>query len=225
MLLFEELALVAVNPESGRHALGVREPLNASLAGLLVAELLLEGIAEPAPDRDDAVVLTDRPAPASAVLAAVARVVADRGPKIKAILSHMNRGLEKQLGTGTWSSAVAGLADAGVLAPASGALRPQSNLLDPAARDAVVERLRAAAGHDDPLDPRTAVLLSMTGPAWLLEVVAPERRTRRHARQRIDHALDSTDLQAVGKIVRRVIAEAETMAGAMVATTVVASGT
>ncbi|MGH9002598.1 MAG: GPP34 family phosphoprotein [Acidimicrobiia bacterium] len=225
MLLFEELALVAVNPESGRHALGVREPLNASLAGLLVAELLLEGIAEPAPDRDDAVVLTDRPAPASAVLAAVARVVADRGPKIKAILSHMNRGLEKQLGTGTWSSAVAGLADAGVLAPASGALRPQRNLLDPAARDAVVERLRAAAGHDDPLDPRTAVLLSMTGPAWLLEVVAPERRTRRHARQRIDHALDSTDLQAVGKIVRRVIAEAETMAGAMVATTVVASGT
>ena len=36
----------------------------------------------------------------------------------------------------------------------------------------------------------------MTGPASLLEVVAPERRGRKHARQRIDHALDPSSAQA-----------------------------
>jgi hypothetical protein len=39
----EELALAAIHPESGRHALGVRSQPNACLAGLLVAELLLDG--------------------------------------------------------------------------------------------------------------------------------------------------------------------------------------
>ncbi|MGH9038627.1 MAG: hypothetical protein ACRDZ3_00170 [Acidimicrobiia bacterium] len=63
----------------------------------------------------------------------------------------------------------------------------------------------------------------MTGPAWLLEVVAPERKGRRHARDRIDHALDRTDLQAIGKIVRRVIADARAVAAAA-SIAVVASG-
>ncbi len=48
----------------------------------------------------------------------------------------------------------------------------------------------------------------MTGPANLLEVVAPERRGRRHARRRIDHGLDGTDLEIYGKTVRKLIAEA-----------------
>ena len=66
-------------------------------------------------------------------------------------------------------------------------------MLRPAAQDAIIERLRHAAASDEPLDARTAVLLSMTGPAQLLEVVAPERATRKHARRRIDHALDASD--------------------------------
>ena len=47
----------------------------------------------------------------------------------------------------------------------------------------------------------------MTGPAQLLEVVAPDRSTRKHARHRIDRALDGSDLEAVGKVVRRLIQE------------------
>ena len=47
MLLAEELALVSLNPESGRHAVGIRTQLNACLAGLLVAELVLDGVVEP----------------------------------------------------------------------------------------------------------------------------------------------------------------------------------
>ena len=42
MLLAEELALIAIDPESGRHALGTRDNLNACLAGLLVVELYLD---------------------------------------------------------------------------------------------------------------------------------------------------------------------------------------
>lgn len=216
MLLFEELALVAINPASGRHALGVGERLNACLAGLLLAELLLEGAARPESDRDDRIELVDGPAPASAPLAAAAGVVAEKGPKIKAVLSGMDRGLHHQLGTGTWPSAVAGLVAAGVLAPTVGGLRPNNDILDTAAQDAVVERLQAAAAGDEPLDARTAVLLAMTGPANLLEVVAPERRTRRHARRRIDDALDRTDLKAITKIVKRLITEAEAVAAGAV---------
>ncbi len=91
-------------------------------------------------------------------------------------------------------------------------------------RDTIVERLRAAAATDDVLDARTALVLSMTGPARLLEVVAPERGGRRHARDRIDHALDSTDLEPVGDVVRRLIAEAEAAAAIGAAAVVASSG-
>ena len=64
----------------------------------------------------------------------------------------------------------------------------------------------------------------MTGPAHLLEVVAPERRDRRHARDRIDHALDHTDLEPFGEVVRRLIAEATAAAVAAVAVVAASSG-
>ena len=48
----------------------------------------------------------------------------------------------------------------------------------------------------------------MTGPARLLEVVSPDPRTRRHARQRIDHALDGSNLEPVGLMVRRLLEQA-----------------
>jgi len=47
MLLFEELALLAIDPDTGRHGLGTRDQLNACLAGLLVAELVLDGTVAP----------------------------------------------------------------------------------------------------------------------------------------------------------------------------------
>jgi hypothetical protein len=213
MLLAEELALVAIDPESGRRAVGTGSLLNACLAGLLVAELLLDGTARSG-ERDDFVVLADGRRPEDPCLAAAAEVVAEAGPKIKAILSHMDRGLRSHAGAGTWDLAVAGLVGAGILGPSEGTLRPRHDVLDSGAHDEVVIRLQAAAAGDDPLDARTAVLLSMTGPAHLLEVVAPGRAGRKHARDRIDHALDTTDLKAVGKLVRKVLAEAAATAGA-----------
>jgi hypothetical protein len=202
VLLAEELALIALDPESGRHALGIRDNLNACLAALLVAESQL-------PDRPD-----------TPLVGAAAEVLHEAGPKMKAVLSAMSRGLDRRLGSGTWDAVIGGLVDDGVISPSSGGLRPRHQVLDRAVRDEIVGRLRAAAAGDDELDVRTALLLSMTGPAQLLERVAPERAGRKHARRRIDHALDGTFSQPIADSVRKVLADA---AAAVVAATVAAS--
>jgi hypothetical protein len=213
--LAEELALVAIDPSSGRHALGLRSELNACLAGLLVAELLLDGVVEIGA-KEDRLVVTGRVEPKTKILAAATAVVIDRGPKIKAILSHMDRGLSQLLGLGTWDAIVSGLADEGVLAASRRGVRSRNDVLQPFVRDASVAALRVAAGGDSALQPRTAALLSMAGPAHLLEVVAPNRSTRRHARARIDTALDDTQLESIGKIVRRLISDANSAAAGSV---------
>ncbi|HUQ40538.1 MAG TPA: GPP34 family phosphoprotein [Acidimicrobiales bacterium] len=217
MLLAEELALVALKPESGRHQIGTGEALNACLAGLLVADLLLDGSVGPGDREDRIVAVPGRGSQASPVLGAALDIVAEKGPKMKAVLSHMSRGLEKRIGMSTQESVFSGLAGAGIVGAPTGGLLTKRPVLDRAAWDAVVDRLRAAAQDDGPIDRRTALVLSMTGPAHLLEVVAPERGTRKHARNRIDHALDGSDLEPVGKVVRRLIQEAmEVAAGAAV---------
>jgi Golgi phosphoprotein 3 (GPP34) len=220
MNLAEELALVAIGPSSGRHALGLRSDLNACLAGLLVVDLLLDGVVEIG-DKEDRVVATGKAEPTTKLLAAATVVVIERGPKIRSILSHMDRGLSHNLGLGTWDAVVTELVEAGVVAATHGAVRSRNEVLQPFVRDATVAALRVAAAGDTTLDLRTAALLSLTGPAHLLEVVAPNRSTRRHARDRIDHALDGTPLESVGKVVRRLISDANSAAagGAAVAAT------
>jgi hypothetical protein len=221
MLLAEELALVAINPKTGRHTRGIRSQLNACLAGLLIAELALDGVLTPGTSKAT-LVAGNAEQPSDPLLAAAADVVRERGPKIKAVLSHMDRGLRKRLDTGTWDSVVAALARNGAIAT-SGSQHPLTTSGE-AQRDEIVERLRAAAAGDDPLDARTALVLSMTGPGYLLEVVSPTRAGRKHARRRIDHALDDIDLRAVGETVRTVLAEAAAViASTAAATTVVAS--
>lgn len=216
MLLAEELALVAIDPDSGRHVVGIRDRLNACLAGLLIAELVLDGSVTPG-DRKGTVTVNGTHAPNSGLLAAALDIAAERGPKIRAVLSHMDRGLRHRLDAGTWDAVTGELETHGVIGPADGLLH-RHELRDVAARDAIVDRLRLAAAGDDPLEPRTALVLTMTGPANLLEVVAPERRTRRHARDRIDHGLEDTHLQPIGETVRRVLADAAAAVAAAAAT-------
>jgi hypothetical protein len=194
MLLAEELALLAIDPESGRHALGTRDALNACLAGLLIAELALPHEAT------------------SPVIGAARAVLDEKHGKVKAALSNMDRGLRHRIGTGTWDSIVGGLVATGILGESDGGMRPRHAVLDTTARDELVERIRAAAAADDQMDVRTAMVLSMTGPAQLLELVAPDRSTRKHARNRIDHGLEHTDLAEVGAAVRKVLADAQAAA-------------
>jgi hypothetical protein len=133
----------------------------------------------------------------------------------------MNRGLEQRLGSGTWEAVIDGLVAAGAVTRHDGMFRTRYEVTDPAARDAIVDRLHRAAAGDEPLDAPTALVLSMTGPANLLEVVAPDRRSRKHARHRIDRALDSSNLESIGDEVRSVLAEVA--AAAAVAASVAAT--
>jgi Golgi phosphoprotein 3 (GPP34) len=190
MLLAEELALIALDEDSGRHAFGIRDELNACLAGLLIVEVQLSEESE------------------IPVLKAASEVLAEAGPKLKPVLSAMNRGLERRIGYGTWDAIIEGLVAAEIVAPADGTVRPRHRIWDVERRDEIIDRLRAAAAGDDPMPVRTAVLLSMTGPAQLLEVVAPDRSTRKHARRRIDHALDATTMEPVAQSVRKVLQDA-----------------
>lgn len=213
MRLAEDLALVAINPASGRHAMGQRSALNACLAGLLLADLVLDDVIQPA-DRANRMVVTGRTEPRTKVLAAATAVLIEKGPKIRAVLSHMDRGLTHHIRLGTWDATMAGLVEEGVVAASGGGLRPHHDVVGLHVRDSVIAALRVAAVGDMELDLRTAALLSMVGPAHLLEVVAPARANRRHARDRIDHALDATVLQPVGGMVRRLIAAADAAIGA-----------
>ena len=220
MLLAEELALVAIDPESGRHALGTRDQLNACLAGLLIGELVLDGAATAGRARRT-LVLTG--APVAGLLAAAADVVSEKGPKIKAVMSHMSRGLAERTGSGTWDAVTGELVRRGVLVADDAGWRTRFEFIDVSARTTVLDGLRDAASGDAALDARTAVVLSMTGPAQLLEVIAPERRNRKHARRRIDHALDDTHLEPIGEVARQLLAEAAAaVAAASVAATAVA---
>jgi Golgi phosphoprotein 3 (GPP34) len=219
MNLAEELAFLAINPSSGRHGLGLRSELNACLGGLVLAELVLDGVVEVGGAKADRLVVTGKVDPKTKLLAAATAVVIDKGPKIKAILSHMDKGLSRLLGTGTWDSIVSSLVDEGALSATHGVIRPRNDVIQLFVRDATLASLRVAVGGDAPLDSRTAALLSMTGPAHLLEVVAANRSARRQERDRIDHALDGTPLESIGKIVRRLISDANSAAAGSVAAT------
>jgi hypothetical protein len=86
----------------------------------------------------------------------------------------------------------------------------------------VLARLQTAARGEGGDDLRTAALLSMTGPAHLLEAIVPRRGDRREGRRRIDHALDGTTLAPVGKAVRAVIRDSESVAAGAATGAVVA---
>jgi Golgi phosphoprotein 3 (GPP34) len=77
-------------------------------------------------------------------------------------------------------------------------------VLQPAVREEVLERVRAAAAGEGEIEPRTAVVLALAGPSRLLEVVAPDKAGRPHARRRIETA---TELTPVAPVVKKVIAE------------------
>src|SRR5260370_26627573 len=186
MLMAEELALIAMNPRKRSPGLGMHQHLSACLAGLLLGDLVVKGVAELRPR--DTIVVVPGACFFAGTLVGAAQVVAEKGPAIKAILSGMDRGLHKHLGRGTWDAVLAGLSE-GV-----------------AGREKAIERLRAAAASDEPIDPRTALVLSMTGPARLLELMAPQRGAgRRHARDRIDHLTDGLPFEAISRAVRKVI--------------------
>jgi hypothetical protein len=66
-------------------------------------------------------------------------------------------------------------------------LRPTRHpVLDMAARQAVVDQIRAAAAGEAPVSAQLAVVLALIGPCRLLDRVAPDPGTRGEAKRRID---------------------------------------
>lgn len=72
-------------------------------------------------------------------------------------------------------------------------------VLDVTAHQEVVARVRAAATSDTPVDVATATLLALSGPCYLLEVVAPDKADRKGAKQRIKAATDRVPAAAAAK--------------------------
>lgn len=91
-------------------------------------------------------------------------------------------------------------------------------VIDAAARQAVVDQVRAAATGAGPVRPDVAAVLALAGPCRLLERVAPDRRTRREAKRRIAAAIAETPFAlGVATIVDELIAAVTATATAIAA--------
>jgi hypothetical protein len=209
MLLAEELMLASIDPVRGRPVHSSETTIGTCLSGALVAELALTDLVLLEGKR----FVTVSQAPAQGLLREAYEVLAS-GEGRRA--TDQLRRIDKRLGR-VRSRVVDVLIEQGVLGrDKRGPLQVTAHpVLRPELRDEVVQRLRTAAAGDGPLEPRTAVLLALSGPARLLEVVADKPHT--HAKKRIAEATELTPLAAV---VKKVIAEAAAAAsaGAVVAT-------
>ena len=144
--------------------------------------------------------VTTGAAPADALLREVYDVLAEgQGRRATSQLQRIDRRV------GVRRRVVDGLVEAGVLGrdPRGPLLVTAHPLLQPTVREVLVSRVRNAAAGDGTIEPRTAILLALSGPARLLEVVADKPRA--HAKKRIAQATELTPLAA---IVKKVIAEA-----------------
>ena len=93
-----------------------------------------------------------------------------------------------------------------------------ASVIGAAARQAVVDQVRAAATGAGPVRPDVAVVLALAGPCRLLERVAPDRSTRREAKRRIARATaEAPFVPGVAKIVEKLIAAVTATAAAIAA--------
>lgn len=216
MLLAEELLLLGLDPERGTLVNGARQQLLVGLSGALVGELALAGSVELAGKRFAAA----GPAPAHPLLAQVHQLLAEPSPRRAA---GQLRRIDKAVG-GVWPRLVDGLVEQRVLGRRRDRVLlfsvTRHPVLRPDARAEPLERVRLAAAGDNGLEARTAVLLALAGPSRLLEVIAPDRADRRHARQRIAMA---TELTPVGPVVKQVIAQMQAAAAGAAVTVTTAS--
>jgi hypothetical protein len=80
-------------------------------------------------------------------------------------------------------------------------------VLDTAARQAVLDQVRAAARGEGPVRPDVGAVLALAGPCRLLERVAPDRGTRDEAKKQIARvAAETPSAPGVVKIIDELIA-------------------
>ena len=215
MLLAEELLLLSLDPEKGTVVNSARAQVKVGLAGALIADLALAGQIEL---RDRRFVPAGAP-PEDPLLRDVRTALSEPKGRSKAQLRRLDRAVG-----GVWDRVAARLVDGRLVTREPGGLFRSERLRpsDARARAQLLERMRAAAAGDGQLDPRTAVVLALSGPCRLLEVVAPDRSTRKHARRRIDSA---AELTPVAPLVKALIQETQAAVAGAVAAAGVAAAT
>jgi hypothetical protein len=202
VLIAEMLLLAAVNDE-GHVPVGTDAFVNVGLTGALLAELALGGQLTIA---GDGTVRAGTTPPDDELLAEVYDAVREhlQGKKAKQVIG----GLSRHIG-GSRDRIVDRLAGTGVLGRDRPSMwRPTRHpVIDTATHQAVLDQVRAAATGQGPVPPDLAVVLALAGPCRLLERVAPDRRTRREAKQRIARATAETPFApGVAQIVDQLIA-------------------
>ena len=203
MLIAEMLLLVAVNDKGHVSPWSGGSFLDVGLPGALLAELAIGGQLTIAGDET---VRAGATRPGDELLADVYDAIWQHldGRKARQVI----RGLSRRIG-GSLDRVVDRLVDTGVLGrDRPSILRPtQHPVIDTATHQAVLNQVRAAAAGQGPVPPDIAVVLALAGPCRLLERVAPDRSTRREAKERIAAATAETPFApGVGKIVDELIA-------------------
>ena len=191
MLIAEELVLLALEPDGtlARGASG-QSSVAVGVTGALVAELVLDGHVEVG---DGRIHLTGS-RPAHPMLAqALDNLAPHEGKKLTSRLGSV-----KHAG---WKEVVDAMVDTGTLGrEKDSAVRPTRHpVADRAAHAELLAEMRTAATQEVGLEDRRATLLALTGPCYLLEVVAPDRGDRKVAKRRIDEAVDRVPAAAAVK--------------------------
>ncbi len=211
MLIAEDLVRLALDPDGTLARGASHQPVVAvGVTGALVSELAIDGHVDLA---DGRIRLTGTRPDHPVLARTYENVIPHGGKKLKSRLSSI-----KHSG---WPEVVDHMVETGVLGrdkPA--ALRTTRHpVADPASQAALLADVRSAAADDGPLETRTAVLLALSGPCHLLEVVAPDREDRKHARRRIDDAADLVPAADAVKAAIEAVVVATTVAATTAATT------
>jgi hypothetical protein len=189
VLIAEMLLLTALN-DKGQVPVGSGALIRVGLTGALLAELAIDGRLAVA---DDGTVRAGDAGPGDELLADACDAVREhlQGRNVR----HVIGGLSHHIG-GSFDRVAGRLTGAGVLG------RDRPSLLRPArypvfgtaARQAVLDQVRAAAAGEGPVSPQVAVVLALIGPCRLLDRVAPDPGTRGEAKRRIDRVTAQTPL-------------------------------
>lgn len=195
------LLLTALN-DKGNVPVGSGALIQVGLTGALLADLAIDGRLAVA---EDGTVRAGDTRPGDELLADAWDAVREhlQGRNVRQVIG----GLSHHIG-GSWNRVVDRLTDTGVLGrDRPSLLRPTRHpVLDTAARQAVLDQIRAAAAGEGPVSSQVAVLLALIWPCRLLERVAPDPGTRGEAKRRIDRVTAETPVApGVAKIVDELI--------------------
>ncbi len=186
---------------AGEQATGGDIVLYAALRGLLLAELMLDGLAvSPTPA---AIALVDgfEPPRSRLLSAAVDAVRRAKGPSMDQVLTE----LEYQVVDSAWFAVVSELADDGIVASPTGRLWRRTYLIRPGEQLDLLARLQFALIREEPIDERTALVVGMADCGCVLDVIEPYGSGRRHAREQVRDVLGSSPIAALVRAVDKEI--------------------